>query len=186
MEVEAAIRQRRTVKRYGGGRVPREVLEDLLELVVRAPNHRMTEPWEFRVLGPDARRRFGEILGDIRAGKLEDPAAAEAVRSKSVADARALPASVAFLQRLDPDPSIREEDYAALYMGIQNLLLAAVARGYHTQVKTGAVLQDPRFRTLVGAEEDERVVALVHLGASDDPPAAKPRSPAAERTRWLP
>ncbi len=186
MELEAAIRQRRTVKRYGGGTVSRELLEELLELVVWAPNHRLTEPWGFRVLGPEARRRYGEILGDLRAGKVEDPAAAEGVRAKSVADARALPAAVAVLQHLDPDPAIREEDYAAVFMGIQNLLLGAVARGLHSQVKTGAVLHDPRFRTLVAAGEGDRVVALVYLGPCDDPPAPKARIPARDRTHWLP
>src|SRR4029077_654511 len=52
VEVEAAVRSRRTHKAYGAEPVPRRVVEELLELARWAPNHHLTEPWRFRVLGP--------------------------------------------------------------------------------------------------------------------------------------
>lgn len=186
MDVKTAILERRTVKRHAPRPVPREVLEPLLELVVWAPNHRLTEPWRFVVLGREARRAYGEILGRIRARKVADPHAAGLVLSRSVDDAVATPVTLAFVQPVAEDPEIREEDYAAIYMGIQNLLLGATAQGLAGQVKTGPVLEDPGLRSLLGAREEERVVALVHLGEPAAVPSRKDRAPALERTLWLP
>jgi len=54
VELEDAIRTRRTHKAYGAEPVPRELLEELLELARWAPNHNLTNPWRFRVLGPES------------------------------------------------------------------------------------------------------------------------------------
>ena len=47
--LEEAIRTRRTHKAYGPDPVPREELDELLELARWAPNHDLTNPWRFRV-----------------------------------------------------------------------------------------------------------------------------------------
>ena len=51
MDVEDAIRTRRTHKAYGSEPVDRETLERLFDLARWAPNHHLTNPWRFRVLG---------------------------------------------------------------------------------------------------------------------------------------
>ena len=181
-----AIRRRRSIKSFTDRSVSREELESLLELAVLAPNHRMTEPWRFIVLGPEARRAYGRIKGESRAQRVNDPTAARAVFEKTVAQMESLPALVAFVQRLDPDPETREEDYATVYMGMQNFLLGAEAMGLGTHVKTGRVLESAGTRKLLGVGAEERVVALVHVGEPEKRPEAKPRSPAVRSTRYLP
>ena len=52
MDVEDAIRSRRTHKAFAPEPLPRELLDELLELARWAPNHHLTNPWRFRVLGP--------------------------------------------------------------------------------------------------------------------------------------
>ena len=54
MDVEEAIRTRRTHKVYGREPVPRETLDELFELARWAPNHNLTNPWRFRVVGPES------------------------------------------------------------------------------------------------------------------------------------
>src|SRR5437660_3341923 len=54
MGVEEAIRTRRTHKVYRSEPVPREQLDELFELARWAPNHHLTNPWRFRVIGPRA------------------------------------------------------------------------------------------------------------------------------------
>ena len=51
MEVIEAIRNRRSIRSFKSDPVPREVLEDLLEVSRWAPNASNTQPWEFAVLG---------------------------------------------------------------------------------------------------------------------------------------
>src|SRR5256714_2828116 len=54
MELEEAIRTRRTQKAFRPDPVPREQLDQLFELARWAPNHHLTNPWRFRGLGPRA------------------------------------------------------------------------------------------------------------------------------------
>jgi nitroreductase len=185
MTVEEAIRARVSVKEYTDRPVDRETIEALLELALLAPNHRMTEPLEFRVLGESAKRAYGEALGGRKAAKIEEPDVARKVREKVVRRHLGVPCMIGVLVREDEDPEIREEDYATAFMAIQNLCLAAVARGLGTHIKTGAVMGEASLREALGARPDQRVVSIVFLGDPAELPEAKPRATAAERTRWL-
>jgi nitroreductase len=185
MDLLDVIRARRSIKAFLSRPVPREELERLLEVAVHAPNHRMTQPWRFYVLGPRARRAYGEAVGGRKARKVEDPDAAEALVSKLAASHEALPAMLAVSMILDEDPRVREEDYAATFMAIQNLCLLAYADGLGTHIKTGGVMDDPRAREAVGVAEDERIVATIELGVPADVPDPKVRRPAKDLTTWL-
>ena len=55
MSIFQTIHERRSIKEFTARTVTQEEIEQLLEAVVQAPNHRMTEPWRFYVLGPKAR-----------------------------------------------------------------------------------------------------------------------------------
>src|SRR5215813_10669732 len=71
VEVDEAIRGRRTHKSFAAEAVPRETVEALLDLARFAPNHHLTQPWRFRVLGPEALVRLKEAAGPIEAPKLD-------------------------------------------------------------------------------------------------------------------
>src|ERR1700676_3998369 len=55
MQLEHAIRTRRTHKAFAPDPLDAATLEELFELARWAPNHHLTNPWRFRVLGPRAR-----------------------------------------------------------------------------------------------------------------------------------
>lgn len=186
MDILEAIQTRRSIKQFADRPVTRAEIERLLDAFVQAPNHRMTEPWHFYVLGPGARRAFGEALGARKARRVDDPAAAQAVAEKVAAAETALPGLIAVSISLDENPEVREEDYAAAMMGVQNLLLAACDLGLGTHLKTGAVMDDPRARAAVGVPAGQRIVAMIQLGQPAALAEAKPRRPASALTTWVP
>ena len=185
-DVMTAIGARRSIKKFTSRVITADEVERVLAAAVQAPNHRMTEPWRFYVLGPEARRAYGRVLGARKARRVEDPEAAAQVAAKVEAEHAALPAMLAVATRLDENPEIREEDYASVMMAVQNLALAALAEGLGTHIKTGAVMQDPGARAAVGVADDERIVAIVNLGEPAEIPAPKPRRTAAGFTTWVP
>jgi len=185
VSVSEAIRTRRSIKSFTDRPVARDALASLLDLAVLAPNHRMTEPWSFLVLGAVAKRAYGVALGRRKAAKVTDETAAAAVREKVLRERMAVPCMVAVTMRLDANPEVREEDYASCFMAIQNLCLAAVERGLGTHVKTGAVLQEPDLRAAWGVDDGARVVAVVYVGEPAEQPSSRERRPAADCTRWL-
>lgn len=180
------LRQRRSIKRFTNRPVSRNEIETLLEAAILAPNHRLTQPWRFHVLGPHARQAYGLALGERKARKLDDVGAARALRDRVVEEHRALPCMIAVAIVRNDDPEIAEEDYAAAMMGIENLALAAVDLGLGTHIKTGGVMEDPDARAAVGVEANERIIAIVNVGEPAEVPPAKLRQRASALTRWVP
>ncbi len=186
MDVTEAIRGRISVKRFTEEPLERETVEELLELATLAPNHRMTQPWRFTVLGPEQQRIYGELKGHLKSQKVEDEAAAVAVKDKVARDVLAIPCVVVVRMKRDEDPGVREEDHAAVFMGIENLLLAAWERGIGGYIHTGGIMEQDRLRELAGAAADERIVAVVDLGRPSEVPTRKERTDVTSLTTWTP
>lgn len=181
-DVFDSIRARRSHKRFKPDPVERAVLEQLLEAAVLAPNHKLTEPWGFLVLGPRTKRAYAETKARLKLGARHD--AAEKAQ-KMIDEVMAIPAIVGVTQRLDDDPIRREEDYAAVFMAIQNLLLAATSLGLGTKMHTGDILEDKELRDALQVNDGERIVAFVDVGEPAEELPPKKRVLATERTRWL-
>lgn len=184
MKTSDSIRARRTIKRFTDTPVSRSQIEQLLELATKAPNHRLTNPWRFYVLGPEARAAYGLALGERKAKKLPDPVKAAEVRATVSDEHRALPAMIAVAVVESTDPEQREEDYAATMMAVSHLMLAAVEIGLGTAIKTGGIMSDPAARAAVGVPDDQRIIAIVNVGTPAEVPAPKNRAEAASLTVW--
>jgi len=157
VDVETAIRTRRTHKAYGSEPVDRGTLAELLDLGRWAPNHHLTNPWRFRVVGPDALARLKDAVGAEGASKLD----------------RA-PTLVAVSYVTTPgDPVVDEEDLLATGAAAYAVLLGAHARGLAAYWRTPAILRDAAGRAALRIPDTERCIALLHLG----PPRQEPRVP---------
>ena len=185
MNIADAIHQRRSIKRFSDRAISRQEIETLLAAATLAPNHRLTQPWRFYVLGPDARYRYGLALGERKARKLDDPASAQLLRETVAAEHRALPCMIAVAVVTSDNPEIAEEDYAATMMGIENIALAAVSIGLGTHIKTGGVMADPAARAAANVRDGERIVAIVNVGEPADVPPPKKRAAVASFTVWV-
>jgi nitroreductase len=181
-----AIRARRSIKRFTDQPVTREQIEALIAAAINAPNHRLTNPWRFYILGPDSREAYGRALGDRKAKKQTDPVKAAEVRDTVAAEHRALPSMIAVAVVDSADAEQREEDYAATMMAVSNLMLVAVEMGLGTAIKSGGIMSDPAARAAVGVPDGQRIVAVVNLGVPAEVPPPKNRSAAGDVTMWRP
>lgn len=186
MDVRDAIRARRSIKRFSDQPVTREQVEALLDAAALAPNHRLTQPWRFYVLGPEARHAYGMALGERKARKLEDAERGRALRDTVAQEHRDLPLMIAVAVVHADDPEVRDEDYAATMMAVENVALAAVEMGLGTHIKTGGVMTDVAARSAAGVRDNERIVAVINVGVPLETPPAKRREPASSFTNWIP
>ena len=158
MEVDEAIR----FPAHAQGLMPRanrETLDELLDLARWAPNHHLTNPWRFRVLGPGVR-------------------AAEACRLPGGGDEGIARRLCRLLVCIPDDEVQAEEDlHATSAIAAYIVLLAAHARGLVGYWRTPGVLRDRGGREAVGLAPEERFVALIHLGHPQEK-AAPEREPA--------
>jgi nitroreductase len=169
MDVETAIRSRRTHKAYGAEPVDRETLAEILELARWAPNHHLTNPWRFRVLGPGALDRLKVAAGPEAAAKLDRAPTLVAVSAVQSGD----------------DPVADEEDLLAAGCAAYAVLLAAHGRGLATYWRTPAVLRTPEGRAALGIPDGERAIGLLHLGTPRQDQRVPERAPAADVVAWL-
>jgi nitroreductase len=173
MSVETAIRTRRTHKVYGPEPVDRATLDELLELATWAPNHHLTNPWRFRVLGPKSLAALKQSAGSEAAAKLD--------RAPTLVCVSAVQQG----EGAGGDPIRDEEDLLAAGCATYALLLAAHARGLGAYWRTPAVLRSPEGRAALGIPDDERAIALVHLGPLRQEKAPPERTPAGDVVTYL-
>jgi len=169
VDVETAIRSRRTHKQFGREPVDEAVVRDLLDLARFAPNHKLTQPWRFRLLGRETRRRIDDAVGTKEAMKL----------------GRA-PTLILATAQLSGDAHTDQEDLHATACAVYAVLLGATARGLASYWRTPAALEEPAVRDLLGLETNEQVVSLIHLGPVMSMPPVKERSSLDDVLRSLP
>jgi nitroreductase len=186
MSIPEIIEQRRSIKKFTDRAVSHTAIETLLDAAILAPNHRLTRPWRFYVLGPESRYAYGLALGERKARKLQDPDAARTLRETIATEHRALPCMIAVAIVESDNAETREEDYAAAMMAIENLALTAVTMGLGSHIKTGGVMTDTASRAAVGVGETERIVAIVNVGEPAELPPLRKREPATALTTWRP
>jgi nitroreductase len=165
--VADAIRSRRTHKIYRSEPVPRETLDELLELARWAPNHHLTNPWRFRVLGPASLDRLKQAAPD-GAAKLD----------------RA-PTLVACSVVQTGDELQNAEDICAGACAVYAVMLAAHERGIATYWRTPQAMREPAGREALGIGADEYVLGLLHLGFADREWATPPRDEREVYTQFL-
>src|SRR5438270_3823348 len=141
---------------------------DLLEQARWAPNHHVTQPWRFRVLGPESLAR---LAAAGKPGELEKLSRA--------------PTLVVASAKLTGDAHQNHEDVLATACAVYIVLLAAHARGLASYWRTPRVLQSREGQAAIGMGEDEEFVALIHLGPRVEEPAAKERAPLSRYVTFL-
>ena len=169
MDVENTIRARRTHKQYGSEPVSEAVVRELVDLARWAPNHKLTNPWRFRLLGPETRARIDELVSEAEVIKL-----------------RRAPTLLLVTAVKSSDPVLAEEDVLAAAAATYAILLAATNRGLASYWRTPSCFREDSVRSLLGLAEDEVMVALVHLGAPVTDPPPKERAPVEDVFTALP
>lgn len=158
--VAERIRGRRTVKLFLKRPVSRRLILDAIEAARWAPNHHVTEPWHFYLLGPEAIRDSVELTRTVvterKGSKVAD------FKAESAA---AVPGWLVVTCRRSEDDRMQQEDYASCCCAIQNLMLYLTAAGAASKWSTGPITRDERFYELLGIDSDEEfIVGLIWYG----------------------
>jgi nitroreductase len=184
-EVDRAITERRSVGRVSPEPLPRALVGELIEAALQAPNHHLTYPWRFVVLAGPARSEVGRAHAEAVARA--KPGHPPAGLAKEAALLERAPVVIACCVAGCDSPLQAREDRDAVAAGVQNLLLAAHARGLAAIWRTGAMADEPEVWQALGLSPGDAVVGMVYLGRPlEDAPAppAPRRPPVDELTVW--
>jgi len=171
MELEQAIRTRRTHKAFGPDPIPAATLDELFELARWAPNHHVTNPWRFRVLGEHARESLMEL--------------AESMQPGSAVKLQRAPTLVAVSAKFSGEPAQDREDLYATALAAYVVLLGAHARELAGYWRTVPLLEDRRGRAILGLAAEETPLGLLYLGTPVQEQRVPERADPAEFVSYL-
>ncbi len=172
MSTHQTLLQRRTIQRFADGPIDEKALFRALEAALRAPNHKLTNPWRFTRVGPEVRAQLTELGIRLKCAKKDNPTDdyRDFLQAKFGNPAELLVVS----QILDDDPFRRKEDYAAVACAIQNLCLSLWADDIGSKWGTGGLTRHPdTYRYLQIDSDIEEIVGFVWIGQPEtvpDPP----------------
>ena len=160
---------------------PREVLLKSIEVARWAPNHKLTEPWRFYLIGEET----ADILAHLNARIVEERKGPEIAKAK-LKQWLSIPAMVVVTYKKAGDVFREKEDYAATCCAIHNMSLYLWSKGIGLKWSTTKSTQHPAFYDLLAIDPDrEEVVGLLWCGYPDDVPV-KTRKPVGSIVRELP
>lgn len=161
-------------------------LQALFAAAAAAPDHRRLRPWRFLVLrSRTARDTLARVFVESLLARDAD------ATSEQIEDARrkahrgpVLILAIADL-RTEADDVPAFERVLSLGCAIQNLLLAACARGIASGLSGGRALRGPQLRSAFGIAEGEHALCFVSLGSARRSKPRPPRPAVAEFVRWV-
>jgi nitroreductase len=180
--VYEALYQRRMAWRYKEQSVSDEAMRRLLDTAVWAPNHRLTEPWRFFILGKDSpmRQEAARLASEMAMQGNDNPARGEAAREMVLAP----PILVYVYCVPGPNEEVTKENYAAVCCAVQNMALAGVAEGLAVTWETGRVTRHPELKATLGAEEDWVMTTMLSIGFPDEALEVA-RTPSSQFVTWF-
>jgi nitroreductase len=177
----ALIRSRRTVHLFKPEPPPRALLLRAIDLARWAPNHRLTEPWRFYLLGPETARTIAHLNAAIVAEK-RGAAAGRKKRERWLS----MPGWLVVTARLADDPVVSRENYAACCCAVQNMQLYLWSEGIGMKWGTGPVTRHPNFFDVLGIDAAaEQIVGMFWYGYPAEVPVTQ-RTPVDEILTMLP
>ncbi len=167
----AVIRGRRSINLFEPEPAGTSELLEAIELARWAPNHRLTEPWRFYLIGQ-------ATAAELVAFAAEHDTAVKGERAGAARRARlqAIPGFFVVTCRKSDDELMQREDYAACCCAVQNLMLFLWQRGIGVKWTTGGMTRQERFYEILGIDSNaELVVGFFWYGRPKVVPTQKRR-----------
>lgn len=168
MDALEAIRNRRTAHAYEPSTISDTDLREALEAALLAPNHKLTFPWKFIVVGPEGRQALKEQKKQEALAKRANPPteSEKAMMAERLQERMLNPAAlVAFCCAKHDDDFRQREDYATVACGIQNFSIALAAKGFQSKWGTGRVSRSAETYELLKVNPDEyEIVGFLWVG----------------------
>jgi len=194
MDVFEAIKKRRAIRQYRPDPVSREDILAVLDAANQAPSAMNRQQWEFVVVTGEKIREMGKSYRKIieEYTKNWDPSPLRGSLSRdefirfaaSYGDA---PVVIVVLTDADPQPNMQKANLESASAAMENLLLAATARGLGTCWMTGPLQDGATLHRILDIPDTKEIVAVTPLGYPLIIPGSQPRldPDLTQKVRWV-
>ena len=205
MELENAIKTRRSVRKYRSKSVPKESILEVLAAANLAPSATNRQPWEFVVVHRSYLDRLDQLLRVAFAGRvagISEDTMRQAIKDLPIPVDESgdklkglghfyrtlggAPVAIVVSVPKETDPWIWKNYISDASAATENLLLAAWDKGLGTCWLTGPLkTRADMIASFLGIAEDREIVAIVAIGYPDHEPAMPPKKDVNQKVRWL-
>jgi nitroreductase len=189
-EISEVIKNRRTIfpEQFSDRKIHREQIEVLLNNAIWAPNHGLSQPWQFKVFMENGRIKLADFLGEMYT-KLTPQADFNEGKYTMLKNRPLLAGAViAVSLKRNPESRISElEEIEAVACAIQNMYLTCTAWGLGGFWSTPKLIYTPEMNTFLGTGEADKCLALFYVGypkADLEWPKSR-RKPIEYYTEWV-
>ena len=184
LKILELIKSRRSIMphQFNNSSIKDKHIDLILEAANRAPTHKKTEPWRYKVLKNELKDNFGEFLRNkyketsTNFSKYKSNHLVEKVKKSSVI--------ILICMQRDPNDSVPEwEEIASVSMSVQNMWLMA------TNLKIGAYWSSPKFIDLIDEfiplEKGENCLGIFYMGKYDEKIPERNPKPIKDKVQWF-
>ncbi len=188
MTLDEAIKTRRSIGRVAQTEVSRKLIEEIIEAAGWAPSHFNTQPWRFIVMTGEGRNLLGEGYFQVANAQNPLPEGDELAdrKVKEYQKAKRSPVVIAAICSPSDDPrALPQEELAASHAAVQNMLLAAHAKGLGAIWRSGGMMYHKAMKEHFQLSEKEQLIGMIYIGYSEMPDKTSSRKPIEEVTSWI-
>ena len=184
--IREIISKRRTIHDFQYSDLPQSILDDGLKLAVTAPNHRLTFPWQVKVVGRNTRAKLITLALELKKNSFSH-ADEKANYTKSLEQKFLNPAAlIVFGCKKSADPLLQQEDYAAVCCAIQNFTLYMQALNLGCKWSTGDITSSEAALLILGFDPNhDTVVGFIWVGIPRSTPKPQIRPDLSKFVQYL-
>lgn len=165
-QLDTLLRERRTIHEFKPDSPPREPVMRALDAARWVPNHHVSQPWRFYLVGPETREQIARLNAELIAQRKGADAGEDKYQRW-----RAIPGWMVVTCQNSEDALRAKEDYASCCCAIHNFSLCLWSEGLGVKWTTGPVTRDDAFYDVLWIDREvETVVGLVWYGYAAEVP----------------
>lgn len=179
MDLEEAIKGRRSVRKFKSDPVPKDVLEHILELAMWAPSGMNRQVWHFVVMQGEKIEEMKHIFSDAFQDMKPRLEKVFADRPKIIEATKQFfetygGAPVFIFAYCGKSPDGQNFDTNSTAVAVQNLLLAAYEAGLGATWTDGILRKEKEINEALGID-DKKLLCVLPIGYPDEEPRVPPR-----------
>ena len=186
-EISNIIKERRTIfpEFYSSRKIHKEMVENMLNNAIWAPNHGMTQPWRFTVFMEEGRQKLADFQSNLYQEKHKDNFNEHKFNKLKN---RPLQSSVVIAVAMTPDKKgkIKEiEEVEATACAVQNILLTATAYGLGSFWSSGGITYEEETKAFLGLDKNDKCLGFIYLGYPENEWPKSQRRPIEYLSNWV-
>lgn len=208
MNLDDALRTRRSVRRFRAEPPPDELIEQVLAAAITAPSASNKQPWRFLAISqrnvieqmaaavreqtaeiaahvPDASRDAFEAYGSYFTRFVDAPRVIVPIFRGHTVLSNLVDAELAADARGRIEEMERDSGLVGTSLALMNLLLSAHALGLGASAMTGPLIAADRLREILRVPQSWGIAAVVPIGYPDEVPAPTDRKRLEKVIRWV-